>query len=141
MASYRWLFVQTKVSHGFHDEVVIAEMSVGLLWAYRLTQASHAALVSLCQESADTKRTPASGPRAHSLVPFTCNQQKGRTWLSTGKRRFPMASMAKQSPKKTSVGLAATGGTVHTEVQTRVAKVWDAISLDPLHANSFHRLE
>ena len=53
------------------------------------------------------------------------------TWLSPGKRWFPMASMVKRSPKKTSVGLAATGGAVYTEVQTRVAKVWDATSVDP----------
>ena len=52
------------------------------------------------------------------------------TWLSAGKWQFPMASMANRSPKKTSVGLTATGGAVHTEVQTRVAKVWDATSLD-----------
>ena len=53
------------------------------------------------------------------------------TWLSAGKGRFPMASVAKRSPKKTLVGLAATGVAVHTQIQTRVAKVWDATSLDP----------
>ena len=52
------------------------------------------------------------------------------TWLSGGKRQFPMASVVKRSSKKTLVGLAATGGAVHTEVQTRVAKVWDLTSLD-----------
>ena len=168
------------VSRGFREDAVIAETSVGLLWRYGPTQASHAALVSLCQKVVDTERTPSSGPSMQFLVCLCQNQQSLRkdaflwtvhtvpekslpgisrhqkdaafwtayllpgnlylksaervsssTWLPAGKRQFPMASVAKRLPKKTSVGLAATGGAVHTEVQTRVAKVRDATSLDP----------
>ena len=62
-------------------------------------------LKSICQESADTEKTPLSGPGTRSLVTFTWNQQKGRHLLHgcPGERRFPMASEAKQSPKKTLV--------------------------------------
>ena len=80
-ASYRWLLAQTKVSPGFRNEAVIAKTSVGLLWTYGPTQASQAALVSLCQKVVDTERTPPSGPRTRSLVTFTWNQQKGRRLL------------------------------------------------------------
>ena len=40
---------------GFYDEAVIAETSVGLMWTYEPTQASHAALVTLCQKVVDTE--------------------------------------------------------------------------------------
>ena len=161
--------MRSKVSRGFRNEAVIAETSVGLLWTYGPTQASHVALVSLCHKVVDIKRTPSSGPRTQFPCVFARNQQSLRkgavlwtahavpekslpgisrhrkdaafctahmfpgnlylksaerasssTWLSAGKRRFPMASVAKRSPKKTSVGLAVTGCAVHTEVQKRV---------------------
>ena len=67
-ASYRWLLAQTKVSRGFRNEAVIAETSIGLLWTYGPNQASHVALVSLCQKMVDAERTPFSGPHTQFLV-------------------------------------------------------------------------
>ena len=102
------------------------------------------ALVSLCQNVVNTKRTTHAVPGVFlpeisrhrkdfctvhafpgTLYLQSAERALSSTWLSAGKRRFPMASVAKRSPKKTSVGLIATGGAVHREVQTRVAKVWD----------------
>ena len=62
-------------------------------------------LKSLGQESVDIERTPPSGLRTHSLITFARNQQKGRHLLHgcPGKRQFPMATVEKRSPKKTSV--------------------------------------
>ena len=57
-----------KAYRGFRAEAVIAKTSIGLLQTYGLTQASHTALVSLCQKVVDTEKTPSTGPRMQFLV-------------------------------------------------------------------------
>ena len=72
------MVVRINVSHGFRDEAVIAETSVGLLWAYGPTQASHTALVSLCQKVVDTERSCLLDLARSSWCVFARNQQSHR---------------------------------------------------------------
>ena len=52
----------------------------------------HAALVSLCQKVVDTERSPPSGPRTRSLVPFPEISRKGVVFYMVVRREATVSN-------------------------------------------------